>query len=171
MVSCRCETEWDTPAIRELVIAAFGRADEADLIEIIRHSANFIPELSLVVTHQGEVLAHLLFSLIQIETADQRVPALALAPMAVLPEYQRQGFGSRLMEFGLGRCRELGHKIVIVLGHPEYYPRFGFQCASQFGIECGFPVPDEAFFALELVPGGLDGVKGTVCYPSYFWGV
>lgn len=171
MVSFRCETEWDAPAIRDVVIAAFGRADEADLIEIIRHSNNFIPELSLILTHKGEVLAHVLFSLIEIETVNGPAPALALAPMAVLPQHQRQGMGSKLLEFGLTRCRELGHKIVVVLGHPEYYPRFGFQRASSVGIKGPFWMPDEALMVLELVPGALAEVPGTVCYPRYFAGV
>ncbi|MBI3098214.1 MAG: N-acetyltransferase [Planctomycetes bacterium] len=98
-------------------------------------------------------------------------PALALAPMAVRPGFQRRGIGSDLVRAGLDRASALGHRIVIVLGHPEYYPRFGFRPARPLGIEPPFLVRDEVFMALELFPGALDGVRGTVRYPPVFDGV
>jgi putative acetyltransferase len=98
-------------------------------------------------------------------------PALALAPMAVHPEFQNQGIGSRLVMEGLERYRSLGHRIVVVLGHPKYYPRFGFTSARAKGLEAPFPVPDEAFMVAELVPGGLDTVSGMTVYPAPFEGV
>lgn len=96
------------------------------------------------------------------------LPALALAPMAVRPEYQNQGIGSELVRHGLRQCRDLGHKVIVVVGHPEYYPRFGFSLARAKGLEAPFPVPDEAFLVLELVPDALEGIKGVVNYPPEF---
>lgn len=98
-------------------------------------------------------------------------PALALAPMAVRPEFQRRGIGSALVRAGLDSARSLGHRVVIVLGHPRYYPRFGFRPARPLGIDPPFPCRDEVFMALELVPGALVGVRGTVRYPPAFDGV
>jgi putative acetyltransferase len=93
---------------------------------------------------------------------------MGLAPMAVLPARQRQGIGSALVRDGLGRCRELGYEAVVVLGHPGYYPRFGFVPASRFGIGCEYDVPAEVFMALELVPGALRGKPGTIRYHPAF---
>jgi len=94
--------------------------------------------------------------------------ALSIAPVAVLPEYQGQGIGSKLIDEGLITCKSRGFKVVIVYGHPEYYPRFGFLQARNKGLESSIPVPDEAFMVLELVPGSLDGVEGTVILPPEF---
>jgi len=94
--------------------------------------------------------------------------ALALATLAVRPELQNQGIGSELVRDGLERCRNLGHRIVVVVGHPKYYPRFGFSPARAQSLEAPFPVPDEAFLVLELVAGALTGVAGMVRYPPPF---
>ncbi len=95
-------------------------------------------------------------------------PALALAPLAVLPEFQRRGIGFQLVKKGLEECRNQGHSIVTVLGHPEYYPRFGFKLAAECGIESPFEVPLEAFMVIELVSGALDGVNGVLKYSKAF---
>lgn len=171
MLSFARETDNDLAGIREVVEAAFGGTSEAGLVEAIRNSPNFIPELSIVAVENGKVLGHILFSPIVIEAQEQSVPALALAPLAVTPARQREGIGRQLVQVGLSKCRELGHGIVVVLGHPDYYPRFGFQKASQFGVQAPFTVPDEAFMVLELKPGTLKNVSGTVRYPTYFDGV
>ncbi|MEI9477878.1 MAG: N-acetyltransferase [Deltaproteobacteria bacterium] len=110
----------------------------------------------------------MLFSPIAIQMGHSNLPALALAPMAVRPEYQNQGIGSELVRHGLRQCRDLGHKVIVVVGHPEYYPRFGFSLARAKGLEAPFPVPDEAFLVLELVPDALEGIKGVVNYPPEF---
>jgi putative acetyltransferase len=94
--------------------------------------------------------------------------ALSLAPMAVLPEFQNSGIGSQLVRTGLERCRELGHTIVVVIGHPEYYPRFGFVPARKEGLDLPFPVPDEAFMVCKLAPDALERIKGMVKYPPEF---
>ena len=117
--------EYDT-AIHEINVLAFGREDEARLVEDLRKSPDFIPELSLVAVKDKMVVGHILFSRIAIQTKTGSFPAMSLAPMAVHPEFQKQGIGSKLVRQGLERCRNLGYKVVIVVGHPNYYPRFGF---------------------------------------------
>lgn len=168
MLSFLSESESDIAAIREVLITAFDRTNEANLVDLIRNSANFIPELSIVAKENDLVLGHILFSPISINTETANISALALAPLAVTPTHQQQGIGSKLIKVGLAQCRELGHSIVVVLGHPSYYAKFGFQTASKFGVQAPFPVPDEAFMILELKPNALYNVDGTVLYPAYF---
>lgn len=150
---------------------AFGRQDEPRLVEKLRQAPDSIPELSLVAIKDGQVIGHILFSLVTLETGQGSMPVLALAPMAVLPEYQNKGIGSMVVRQGLAEARHLGHRIVIVLGHPGYYPRFGFQRAIDYGIRCAYEVPDDVFMVMELQPGALDGVHGIVRYPPVFDGV
>lgn len=164
----RPETADDYAAVHQVNTLAFGREVEARLIEALRESPEFIPELSLVAVEDGRVVGHILFCPLVIETEDGAAPALALGVLAVRPELQKQGIGSQLVREGLERCRSLGHKIVVVIGHPAYYPRFGFSPARERGLEVPFPVPDDAFLVLELVPGALDGLAGTVRYPPAF---
>lgn len=168
MIVVRPEKTEDHAAVYEVNRLAFGNEEEPRLVEALRRSDDFIADLSLVAEKGGEVVGHILFTPITIEAQAGAVSAVALAPMAVRPELQRQGVGSELVRRGLEQCRGLGHKIVIVLGHPEYYPRFGFSPAGAFGVKAPFPAPDEAFMALELVPGALDGIEGTVKYPPAF---
>jgi len=158
----------DYTAIHEVNELAFGGRAEADLIGALRKSDSFIPELSLVVVQKGEVIGHILFSPIVIKSKERVIPALALAPMAVHPKFQNKGIGLKLVSRGLEDCQRLGHKIIIVIGHPEYYPRFGFLPARDKGLEVAFPVPDEAFMVLELVPGVLDITQGEIIYPPEF---
>lgn len=167
-VAIRAETVDDVAAIRAVNVAAFSRENEARLVDALRRSPGFIRELSLVADEAGRVVGHILFSAIRIRSSTSPIPALALAPMAVLPRLQNQGIGSRLVRVGLGECRRLGHRIVIVVGHPAYYPRFGFLSARAHGIEAPFPVPDSAFLALELVPGALAEARGLIDYPPAF---
>ena len=168
MITIRPETTEDYAAIHEVNLLAFGQEIESRLVEALRESPDFIPELSLVAIEGGQVVGHILFSPMVIETKDGAVPALTLAPLAVRPEFQNQGIGSQLVRDGLERCRRLAHRIVVVVGHPAYYPRFGFSPARAQGLEAPFPVPDEAFLALELVRGALDGVAGMVRFPPPF---
>jgi putative acetyltransferase len=171
MITIRPETAEDYAAIHEVNALAFGREVESRLVEALRELPEFIPGLSLVAIDAGRVVAHILFSPMIIETKDGVVPALALAVLAVRPEFQNQGIGSQLVRDGLEECRRLGHKIVVVVGHPAYYPRFGFSPARARGLEAPFPVPDEAFLVLELVRGALDGITGVVQYPPPFGGM
>jgi putative acetyltransferase len=164
----RAERKDDLSAIHEINQQAFGQEVEALLVEALRTSTAFIPELSLVAMLEGAAVGHIMFTTLEIETRAGLVLALNLAPLAVLPAFQRRGIGTALVERGLSGGHDLGHKIVIVVGHPEYYPRFGFKPARALGLECPFPAPDEAFMALELVPGALDGISGMLIYPPEF---
>lgn len=167
MIIIRPEQKEDIDAITEVNNAAFKGQGEAKLVEAIRASANFVPELSLVAV-ADDVIGHILFSKIGIETSHGRVPTLGLAPMAVRPEFQGKGIGSELVREGLRMCGELGYEHVVVLGHPAFYPRFGFEPASKKGIEPPFPAADEAFMVLEIKPGSLNGKSGVVKYPPAF---
>jgi putative acetyltransferase len=168
MTTIRAEQKNDTEAIHEVNRLAFGQEDESLLICRIRNSPRFIPDLSLVALIEGKIVGHILFSPITIEAKLGDIPALSLAPMAVLPAFQNRGVGSELVGEGLARCRRLGHKIVVVIGHPDYYPRFGFIPARPKGLEVAFPVPDKAFMVHELAPQALKGIEGTVKYPPEF---
>ncbi len=160
----REEQPADVPWIRQVNEAAFGRAGEADLIDRLRDGGDIV--LSLVAELEGQVIGHILFSRMSIETAAESVAAISLAPMAVLPEHQRQRVGSELVRCGLARLRDSAGRIVIVLGHKEYYPRFGFSAEKTADLHS--PFPPEAFMALELVEGALAGVRGSVRYSSAF---
>lgn len=169
MTTIRQETPFDIPAIHIVNQKAFGGRDaEAMLVDDIRQSEHFIPELSLVADENGQIVGHILFSRIHVETEDGPVPALALAPMAVLPEYQKIGIGSELVKQGLSTSKRLGHSIVIVLGHSGYYPRFGFSASAAKSLECPYGDCGAAWMALELVAGALQGIRGRVVYPSAF---
>jgi putative acetyltransferase len=168
MINIRPEEAPDIPAISEIHRSAFGGDTEAMIVDAVRASPGFIRDLSLVAVKDRRVVGHILLSLIRIETGTSSSPALALAPIAVLPGCQKRGIGSLLVEEGLRRCRELGHSIVVVVGEPSFYTRFGFTPARARGLEAPFPVPDEAFMVLELPDGALKGITGMVCYPPPF---
>jgi putative acetyltransferase len=172
MIIIRHETTSDIAAIHDVNKKAFGgREAEAGLVNALRKSDNFIPELSLVTEVNGQILGHILFSRIHIETENGQLPALALAPMAVLPKHQKQGMGSMLVRQGLEECKRLGQKIVIVLGHPTYYPRFGFSAQLAKPLECPYGDGGDAWMVLELSAGVLQRVRGKVVYPPAFNGV
>ncbi len=169
-IDIREEAHRDRPAVRRLIAAAFGRPQEADLVDKLR---DVNPHISLVALLGGEVVAHIFFSPVSIETAPgaQFSPdglTLGLGPMAVLPAHQNLGIGSTLVRRGLEACRERGATAVFVVGHPTYYPRFGFVPARALGLECEYPVPDDVWLALELSPGWLDRLGGTVRYRPEF---
>lgn len=165
----RTEMESDKPAVYAVNKNAFGQDAEARLVDLLREGNTFIPDLSIVAELDGEIVGHILFTRIKIVSeAGEEKHSLALAPMAVLPEFQRQGIGSKLVEYGLAKAKELGFPSVIVLGHEAYYPKFGFQPASKWGIKPPFDVSDSVFMAIELKVGGLEAVSGTVEYPQEF---
>ncbi|MFJ7934730.1 GNAT family N-acetyltransferase [Sporosarcina sp. NPDC096371] len=172
MTIIRVEQPADFIAIKEVNDLAFGQEGESNLITAIRTSDSFIPELTLVFeSEKNEIIGHILFSLITIETAESSVQSLALAPVVVKPDFQNKGIGSLLKKEGLKRSKELGYDSVVVLGHSDYYPKFGFIIASEKGIKAPFDVPNEAFMVIELQQGALDNVQGTVKYPEAFLGV
>ena len=172
MTIIRPETPADITAICTVNRQAFdGRNAESSMVDAVRHSDGFLPELSLVAEQNGQIVGHILFSRIRIEIPQGNIPALSLAPMAVLPELQQQGIGSALVRRGLEECKRLGHAVVIVLGHPGYYPRFGFSASLATALECPYGDCGDAWMALELTPGALDEVRGKVFYPPAFQGV
>jgi len=163
-VIVRRENSEEHGQIRLVNEAAFGRPDEADLVDSLRNEGVVL--VSLVAELDTRVVGHILFSRMSIETASDRVSAAALAPMAVLPEQQHRGIGGKLIQHGLDLLRGQGEQVVIVLGHPDYYPRFGFSTDKARSLAS--PFPPGAFMALELRPGALDGVCGKVRYPEAF---
>ncbi len=167
-VTIREEMPADRDAIFEVNKAAFGQEDEGRLVNRVREGEHFVPGLSLVAEMDGQVVGHILFSKIQINHLKGQTITLALAPVTVLPAHQRKGIGKMLNRAGLRKAYSLGFTSVIVLGHPEYYPKFGFEKASKWSIRCPFEVTDAAFMAIELVPGSLEKMAGTVSYPAEF---
>lgn len=167
-LTIRAERRGDAGAVGLLHRAAFGGDSEAVLVDRLRETDAFVPELSVVAEDDGTVVGHILLTRAHVVGTGVRESALALAPMAVLPERQREGIGSRLVEHALGAARARGHGLVIVLGHPAYYPRFGFVPASRYGIRCPFEAPDEAFMALWLAPGRARVIGGVVEYAGVF---
>ncbi len=163
----RKEEEKDYKQIYEVNKLAFQQENESKLIEKIRKSKNFIPGLSIVAEIDNRIVGHILFSKIKIIGASD-YESLALAPMAVIPEFQKKGIGSELIKKGIAKAKELGFDSIIVLGHKEYYPRFGFQRASKWDIKCPFEVPEDVFMAIELTEKALEGKAGTVEYPDEF---
>jgi len=165
-MTIRTENGADRDGIREVISAAFGRETEARLVAALRASPEYVPELSLVAEQDGSITGHVLFSRVTVDGIEQGL--LGLGPVAVRPERQRAGIGGALIQAGVERARAGGYRGVVVLGHPEYYPRFGFAPASRFGLGCTFEVPDPVFMALPLEPGSLNGVQGTIRYAAAF---
>ena len=156
----------DRDAIRTVNIEAFGQGNEANLVDTLREeSATF---LSFVAGEGDQVLGHLLLSCASLVSPKGSQEILTLAPMAVLPRYQGCGIGSALVHASLEAAKGEGYAVVTVLGHPTYYPRFGFVPAAPLGVCCEYEVPEEAFMILELTSGGLQGLSGTVEYPAAF---
>ena len=168
LVTIHSERAADHELIADIYRDAFGRDNEARFLEAIRKSADFIPDLSLVAVRRGELVGHILFSRIGIVTPAGVRSALGLAPQAVLPKVQRRGIGSALVRQGLRRAAGLKHGIAFLVGHPNFYPRFGFRSARPLGFEPPFPVPDEVFLVNEVLPRSLEGLSGDVVFSEPF---
>ncbi len=166
-MNIRKETTSDIASIYKIHKQAFQQKDEAELVDELRQTSTFIPELSLVCEDDGKIIGHILFSRIAIH-GEKQYNSLSLAPMAVLPLLQNQGIGSLLVRHGLRVAKTMGFGSVVVLGHPGYYPRFGFKKASKWGLQFPCEVPEEAFMAIELKEGALKGKAGMVSYPEPF---
>jgi putative acetyltransferase len=158
------ESAEERSVIHTVSEVAFGGLDEADLVDKLRADGHAL--ISLVAEVNAGIVGYILFSRMWIRTPDGLVSAVALAPVAVLPEHQRRGIGGRLIRYGLELLRCRGEKIVIVVGHPDYYPRFGFSREKARSLES--PFPTEAFMAIELSTGALDCIQGAVVYPAAF---
>jgi putative acetyltransferase len=161
----RPETKDDETAVRAVNEAAFETSVEADLIEVLRRVSPDV--ISLVAELDGSVVGHILFS--RVTLADHaQLKLLGLGPMAVSPRQQRKGVGSALVREGLACCKQLAVQAVVVLGHPAYYPRFGFVPASRYAIGSEYDVPEDVFMIVELEQGALDGVSGLIRYDPAF---
>jgi len=165
-MTVRPEKPEDVPAIRVVNEQAFGRAAEADLVDALRRNGK--ATLSLIAEDNARIVGHILFSPVTIQSNETELTGAGLAPLAVVPDRQNQGIGSMLVEEGLRRLREAGHRFVVVLGHPNYYPRFGFVPASRFNIKSEYDVADEVFMAMELQAGALQDQSGIARYQQEF---
>ena len=168
-IKIRSEVEADYSAIRRVNELAFGRPAEADLIENLRQLPEFEPLLSLVAEMDGKILGHGMFSPIFIQGKDgEEYPCLSLGPIAVVPEFQKQGIGGMLIQAGHRTALELDYNAVLLLGHPSYYPRFGYRLAENWNITNPWQISGEPWMAIELIEGALNGKAGLAVYPEAF---
>ena len=166
MITIRPEQPEDIPGIHQVNTLAFGQPQETDLVDALRRAGALT--ISLVAVQDDRIVGHIAFSPVTITSDTTIVDAIGLAPMAVLPELQRQGVGSQLVEAGLQACNETDYGVVVVLGHPDYYPRFGFTPSKPFGIVWEHDAPEEAFMVRELKEGELARMRGVVKYRPEF---
>jgi putative acetyltransferase len=163
----RAEVPADREAISAVTDAAFGKPLEAQMVEAIRQSDGFVPELSLVAEADGRIVGHLMLSYVGLEGQGRRL--LELAPMSVHPDWQRRGVGSALIQEALRIADERREPLVLVLGHPTYYPRFGFRPASEIGLAAPGDFPDDVFMAVPLQAYEPE-IRGRVVFPPAFAG-
>ncbi len=172
-ITIRQEKTNDFEAVFNLIEKAFESEKLSDhreqfLVERLRKSSSFIPELSMVAEIGNKIVGHILLTRLKIKNKQKEFDSLALAPVSVLPEYQGNVIGGILIKQSHKKAKELKHSSVILLGHEKYYPRFGYQQADKFEIELPFDVPKENCMAIELTENGLKGVNGIVEYPKEF---
>lgn len=165
-VHIREERPGDIEAIRNLNLAAFGQAQEGQIVDALRTNGGVL--LSLVAMIGGQVVGHALYSPVSIGSKETTLQGAGLGPMAVLPEFQRRGIGSRLIAFGNAELTKRGVPFIVVVGHPEYYPRFGFRSASGFGIRSEWELPDDVFMVLVLDESRMKDVSGLAKYRPEF---
>jgi putative acetyltransferase len=166
-INIRPETPQDIPQVRIINLKAFAQSEEADIVDKLRESCSNI--LSLVAEDGGIIVGHILFSPVVIESSGKAINGMGLAPMAVMPDQQKQGIGSLMVRAGLSILRERNCPFVVVLGHPEYYPRFGFEPASKFGIKCQWDgIPDNVFMMIINDQKTLYGISGVARYRVEF---
>ncbi len=166
-VIVRAESPEDLKAIDVVNLSAFEGEAEAQLVDAVRGSAGFVRDLSLVAEINGRIVGHVLLSKVTLERDGQHQTVLALGPMSVVPSQSHRGIGSVLIKAGITRARDLRFPAIVVAGQPEYYKRFGFRSASDWGLSTNLPLPDDAVTAMELVEGALAG-GGKVIYPDVF---
>ena len=162
MIEIREEHPGDVTAIRNVNRLAFGQDQEANIVDALR--SNGAALLSLVAIFDGHVVGHIMYSPLSVGGNQ----GAALGPMAVMPEHQRRGIGSQLIEAGNGKLKEAGCPFIVVVGHPEYYPRFGFSPANIYGVTCEWELPDDAFMVLMLDPRKIQGLAGVARYRHEF---
>ena len=165
-IETRVEQPGNADSIYQVNAKAFGQIEEAELVDALRKHCR--ERLSLVALNNEKIVGHILFNPVSVHGDHGIVWGMGLAPMAVLPEWQRRGIGSRLIYDAVRRLRKANCPFLVVLGHPEYYPRFGFKPASCYGIECEWAVPDEAFMIKVLDPKRMKNVRGVTRYHPEF---
>lgn len=165
MIEVRTEVSEDSPVVRDVHMAAFGGDAEARLVDLLRSRRK--AAVALVAVIDGRIVGHIVFSPVTVAQAPDDCRAVGLGPMAVLPEFQNKGIGSKLVMEGLEVCRRAGYAVVVVLGHTKYYPRFGFSRAKDHGLESEYNAPN-AFMVMELTNGMLQKIAGLVRYVAEF---
>lgn len=173
-IKLRQENENDYKSVFQVIEKAFENEVYSDhkeqfLVERLRKSVAFIPELSIVAEVNSQIVGHILLSKLKIENDVKSIESLALAPVSVLPEFQGKGVGSKLILHSHEVAKELGYKSIVLLGHEDYYPRFGYEQANKYGIEMPFDVPAENCMVAILAENGLLGIRGKVIYPDAFF--
>ncbi len=173
-VIIRQETPADFETVFKVIKTAFATEEFSDhkehfLVQRLRNSEAFVPELSLVAVYQDVIVGHILLTKIVIKDTTSQFESLALAPVSVLPDFQGKGIGRQLIECAHSKAKQLGYSSIVLLGHEDYYPRFGYQPLHPFGIRLPFDVPKENCMAVELTENALENVRGTVAYASAFF--
>jgi len=166
MIKIREENKADVTGIREINVKAFGQSEEADIIDKLRSNCTLF--ISLIAELDNKIVGYILFTLVTIESENGMIEGTGLAPMAILPGYQKQGIGASLVEEGFKRINQNRCPFVVVLGHSDYYPRFGFEPASKYGVRCEWEVPDEAFMIKIFDKSKLDKITGIAKYRIEF---
>ncbi len=166
-IKVRSEVADDFNAIDVVNLSAFEGEAEAQLVGNLRNSAGFIPDLSLVAELNGRIVGHVVLSKVKLKTGKGEAEILALGPMSVVPSQSHRGIGSELIDAAVARAKPLCYTAIVVAGHPEYYERFGFKPAADWGVSCNLSIPGEALTAMELVDGAL-AAGGEVQYPDIF---
>lgn len=166
-IKVRAEKEDDFRAIDVVNLSAFQGESEAQLVGELRKSAAFIPDLSLVAELNGRIVGHVVLSKAGLKAGQGLQEILALGPMSVVPSQSHRGIGSELIDAAVARARALSFSAIVIAGHPDYYLRFGFKPASDYGLTSNLPIPSDAITAMELVDGALSG-GGEIVYPEQF---
>ncbi len=173
-VILRPERKSDYQSVFKLIEEAFKTEQFSDgkeqfLVEKLRKSNAFIPELSIVADHNGEIAGHILVTRIKIKNEEETFESLALAPVSVKPKFQNKGIGGQLIEESHRVAKTLGFQSIVLLGHENYYPKFGYELCNKYGIKIPFEAPDENCMAIELLENGLNGISGIVQYDKAFY--
>ena len=166
-IKVRAEVAGDFNAIDVVNLSAFQGEAEAQLVGELRKSPLFIPDLSLVAELNGRIVGHVVLSKVKLKSSGGETEILALGPMSVVPSQSHRGIGSELIDAAVARAKPLCYTAIVVAGHPEYYERFGFKPASEWGVSCNLSIPGDALTAMELVDGSLAS-GGEVQYPDIF---
>lgn len=166
-ITVRTESADDIKAIDVVHLSAFEGDDEVGFIDSLRNSSGYTAELSLLAEFNGRIVGHILLTKIRLQQSSSGIDVLALAPMAVVPSQSHRGIGSELVHTALEEAKKYGFKAIVVIGHPEFYQRFGFKQVSNWKLRSNLSVDQDLITAIELQPGALEN-GGNLIYPSQF---